>query len=183
MMAITNHRQRLLETGRALTYRYESRWLYLEAQKIDEWDDTPPEEGTSVRAGCEVLRSVGHRRWQPGSLQEPRLVHGVDAYRWATTVDEVRAAIYSNAAVAIGVAWYSSFDHPIQRDKELWIELSADAWVRGGHCTALYRMSDRRQAFRMMNSWGQDYPPVWVPYDVMQRLLNENGEAALITDR
>lgn len=30
---------------------------------------------------------------------------------------------------------------------------------------------------------GHDYPPVWVPYMAVQRLLNEDGEACAVTDR
>lgn len=184
MMSVTNHRQRLLASGRDITFRYESRWLYQQAQGIDEWPETPPEEGTSVRAGCEILRARGHRRVQRLLTDpEPRPENGIGAYRWATTVDEIRSAIWSDAAVAIGVNWYSTFDRPTKRDGELWIGLDANAWVRGGHCVCLYRYSDRREAFRLMNSWGEEYPPVWLPYDVMQRLLDEYGEAVLITDR
>lgn len=189
MQSITNHRQRLLATGRDITYRYESRWLYLEAQLIDEWTETPPEEGTSVRAGCEILRSVGHRRVQRSVAGVPLLEHGISAYRWATTVDEIRAAIYSDLAVAIGVNWYSNFDNPqlisplSGAAPEWWIGGGNLGYVRGGHCVCIYRMSDRRQAFRFMNSWGDSYPPMWIPYTVMERLLDEWGEAALISDR
>lgn len=181
MMSVTNHRQRLLTTGRDVTYRYESRWLYHEAQEIDEW---PGEdyEGTSVRAGCEVLRAQGHRRVQRMTA-EPNPSHGIAAYRWATTVHEIRSAIYSEAAVAIGVNWYSNFDNPTTHDGELWIGRGSLGSIRGGHCVAMYRYSDRREAFRLMNSWGAEYPPVWLPYATMQRLLDESGEAALITDR
>ena len=42
---------------------YAARHLYIEAQKVDEWSDTPPEEGTSVRAAMDVLRKVGHWRY------------------------------------------------------------------------------------------------------------------------
>lgn len=183
MMSITNHYQRLRETGQNLTYRYAARWLYIEAQPIDEWSDTPPGEGTSVRAGCDILRDVGHRRVQRGVTGDPLLAHGISANRWATDVDEIRAAIYAGLAVALGVNWYASMDVPFQRvpGGEHWITVSSG--IRGGHCLASFRMSDRRQAFRLMNSWGGGYPPVWISYTDMQRLLDEQGEAAVITDR
>jgi hypothetical protein len=39
-------------------------------------------------------------------------------------------------------------------------------------------------AVPFLNSWGRDYPhTVWMTADVLQRLLNEDGEAAIITDR
>jgi len=184
MMSVTNHYQRLVTEGRDLTYRYEPRWLYGEAQLVDEWSDTPPEEGTSVNAGCKILKDVGHRRVQNGVAGEPNLASGISAYRWATTVDELRAAIYSGLAVAIGVNWYSDFDQPVYKDSEWWIGQKSNLGsIRGGHCVGLFRMSDRRQAFRFMNSWGDAYPPVWLPYAVMQRLIDENGEAVAITDR
>lgn len=68
--------------------RYDAPWLYREAQRIDEWGDTPPQEGTSVRAGLEVLRTLGHRvvlrnRVSPVTAQE-----GISAYRWSTSVEE-----------------------------------------------------------------------------------------------
>lgn len=184
MMSVTNHLQRLVQTGSDVTYKYASRWLYLQAQLIDEWDDTPPGEGTSVRAGCEILRSTGHRRVQGTFTSAPSLNHGIAAYRWAVDVDEVRAAIYAGLAVSIGVVWYTNFDNPVTFNNELWIGRSPNlGTVRGGHCVCLYRMSDRRQAFRIMNSWGPAYPPVWIPYTVLQRLISEWGEISVITDR
>ena len=183
MMSITNHYQRLQNTGRAITYRYDCFWLYREAQLVDEWDDTPPGEGTSGRASCQILKARGHRRVQNGVSGAENLAHGISAYRWATTVDEVRAAIYSGLAVAIGINWYSNFDDPVIYNKERWIGRSSLGGIRGGHCVCLYRMSDRRQAFMLMNSWGSYYAPVWLPYTVLERLISEYGEVAVITNR
>jgi hypothetical protein len=183
MSSITNHRQRLLATGKSVTYRYASRWLYLEAQLIDEWGETPPEEGTSVRAGCEILRARGHRRVQNGVAGAVNTAHGISAYRWAQTHDEIRAAIYGNLAVAIGVNWYGSFDAPFERDGERWISIAPGSYVRGGHCVCIYRMSDRRQAFGLMNSWNESFPPVWISYSDTDRLIDEWGEAVVVTDR
>lgn len=114
--------------------KYDGFWLYHEAQKIDEW---PGEayDGTSVRAGFEILRTRGPK---PVSGQ-PVLEAGVAAYRWLTTVDEVRAVLASST-------------------------------------------NDARGAVRLVNSWGLAYPHyVWLPYGVLERLLNEAGEAATVT--
>ena len=35
----------------------------------------------------------------------------------------------------------------------------------------------------MKNSWGLEYPQVWLPYDVMDRLIREDGEVAIVTDK
>jgi hypothetical protein len=55
--------------------------------------------------------------------------------------------------------------------------------LRGGHGPCLYGASDRRQAFRLKNSWGRSYPLVWLTYDAMGALLGRDGEAVLVTDR
>jgi len=184
MMSVTNHYQRLVTEGRDLTYRYACRWLYQEAQLVDEWAETPPEEGTSVNASCQILRARGHRRVQNGVTGPENLAHGISAYRWATTIDEMRAAIYAGLAVSIGINWYSAFDDPVIYNNERWVGRTGGlGWVRGGHCVCVYRYSDRRQAFMFMNSWGDAYAPVWVPFDVMKRLIAEEGEAVVITDR
>src|SRR5215216_4461964 len=74
--------------------RYDGRWLYKQAQLIDEWWNTPPEEGTSVRAGLDMLRTVGHVRVRGGRLNStPDSVEGIAANRWATSVDDWLAAL------------------------------------------------------------------------------------------
>lgn len=190
MMAVTNTRQRWRMTGVSQQYRYDPWWLYNEAQLVDEWADTPPAEGTSVNASCKVLKAKGHCRIYRSVTNPADLAEGIEAYRWATTSDEMRAAIFAERAVSIGVNWYSNFDSPVNRNGEYWIGVDTDGKpkrdlgsIRGGHCVGVFRMSDRRQAFRFMNSWGAYYPPAWIPYEVMQRLIDEDGEAAVITDR
>lgn len=70
--------------------RYRALWLYREAQLIDEWDDTPPGEGTSVRAGCDILRDKGH--WTMKGTQ-PYPKNGIVANAWATDWQQVRDAL------------------------------------------------------------------------------------------
>lgn len=43
---------------------------------------------------------------------------------------------------------------------------------------------DARQGVPLLNSWGRAFPHVvWLPYVTLSRLLNENGEATVVTDR
>jgi hypothetical protein len=182
MMGVTNTRQSRME-GKPRQHKYEPRWLYKQAQLVDEWNVTPPQEGTSVRAGCDILRTRGHRRMRYGKVYPEDTAHGISANRWAVNVDEMRSAIFANMAISIGVNWYSNFDSPVLVDGERWVGQSSLGRIRGGHCVCVYRMSDRRGAFKIMNSWGAGYAPIWMPYATMQRLLNEDGEAAVITDR
>ena len=67
---------------------YDAFWLYHEAQKVDE---RPGEnyEGTTVRAGLDILRKRGHRVVTDGVAARPDIAEGIIANRWAHSVDEV----------------------------------------------------------------------------------------------
>jgi hypothetical protein len=132
--------------------RYDAKWLWDLAKSRDHWSDTNPgdDNGTSVDAAMQVLKALGHvpwsstytdATWQQRDTEKPVYGEGVDAYRWATTVDDVRTVLQSS-------------------------------------------LNDSLQAVPFLNSWGRDYPHItWMPYKVLERLLNENGEIALVTDR
>lgn len=194
--AITNRAQ-LVAAGRRTTVRYDPLDVWNRAKVVDEWDYTNPgdQHGTSVRAAYQVVAAEGLRRVRSVRIVDgaPRVFGateldqgaGVAAYRWATDVDEIRTAIAAGLPVAIGVAWFAAFDTPTRRGREYWLPALPNGLgrVRGGHAVTLYGASDRRQAFRLCNSWGRDYPLVWLPYAVMAYLLQRGGEAAVVTDR
>jgi hypothetical protein len=124
--------------------RYDGEWNYKQAQLIDDWEGEDY-SGTSVRAGLEVIQTQGPCRVYSGQKKEPDPVRGISAYRWATSVEMVIAALAH----------------------------------RGNRI-----MMDKYQAIPFLNSWGEHYPQiVWLPYKVLDRLLDESGEAAIITDR
>ena len=198
--AIVNSRQRSIERKLPYSVRYDPMWAWDQSKLADEWSDTNPgdDNGTSVRAFYDVMRTQGHRLIRTDGIvlgpngvpvvkdvsKKPAVEHGVKENRWATTVDEIRTAIANGLAVTIGVTWYANFDTPVLRATHYWIGLSLDLGrIRGGHCACIYGASDTRQAFRMKNSWGKSYPLVWIPYTVMQKLLDDYGEACLVVDR
>lgn len=127
--------------------RYQPRPLYDWAQNNDEFTSTPPEAGTSVRAGLDCARALGlvpAKRGEPhrvkqGEVDRPFLPeHGISANRWATTVEEIFAALGYEGASAIP----------------------------------------------MLNSWGKNYPHVvLIPDEAVGRLLQEDGEFGIVTDR
>jgi hypothetical protein len=181
--------------------KYHAPWLYNEAQLVDEFTDTPPEAGTSLRAGFDVLRTKGHRQVWGSRIREADEKHGIVANRWATTVDEIRAALAGGTPVVLGINWYRQFSSPEQRTRldDMGHEVAAfgilryDYWigniahwgpVDGGHAIAVVGYDDARAAFALCNTWGFSYPfIVWLPYSALLRLLGEEGEAGIITDR
>lgn len=196
--AITNNRQNVLMRMFEPKRRYDPISVWDWAKSIDEWADTNPgdDEGTSVRAGYDTTRLKGLRRVSsmrlvngvptPVDLQPWNTAEGISTNRWAQTVDEIRTAIALNLSVVIGVNWYENFDRPVNKGrfaKQWWIGEGALGNVRGGHALVIYGASDSKQAFKLKNSWGRDYPLVWMPYTTMQRLIGEYGEMALVTDR
>lgn len=131
---------------------YSARWLWDRGKERDQWPETNPgdDNGTSVRAGGEVLASAGHVDWKRSYAKDdfheranyvPDASDGIQRYRWARSVDDVHAVL----------------DNP-----------------RG----------DELGAVAILNSWGRNYPHrAWLPDDVLDRLIREDGEVAIPTDR
>jgi hypothetical protein len=165
---------------------YDARWLWNEAKEIDQWPFTNPgdQNGTSVRASMDVLRTLGHSRIYRGRTYEPATSEGITTNRWATTVDEVRTSIAAGNPVVLGCNWYVNFDAPeLDGGRRHWIGRGDLGRVRAGHAVCIYRASDRMQAVGIVNNWGTRYPLVMMPYETLGRLLDEQGEATLVTDR
>ncbi len=131
---------------------YTARWLWDRGKERDQWDETNPGDnnGTSVRAGGEVLAALGHVLWSEDHADDdytgragyqPDLEAGITAFRWAQSVDEIHAVLGNEQADKLG-------------------------------------------AVPVLNSWGTDYPHrVWLPDDVLDVLIKQEGEAAIPTDR
>lgn len=109
--------------------------VYRAAQLIDEWDDTPPEEGTSVRAGARVM------------LVKETLAE----YLWARTADEVRAWILGKGPVVIGSKWTARM-----RETDAAGYIHPTGPNEGGHCTMLYAVA-RNGDVLGQNSWDDDW--------------------------
>lgn len=179
-MSILNHN----ETADTKWPKYDAHWLYHQAQLVDEYSDTPPADGTSVRAGGDVLRDNGDVRIVAGRDATVSKAEGILSNTWATTVDEVRQCLANGVPVVIGCNWYENFDHPVHKaGNTYWIGDGDLGAVRGGHCVCVYGASDRVQGVKFVNNWGMSYPLSWMPYDTLRRLLGESGEAAVIVDR
>lgn len=131
--------------------KYNARWLWDTAKSMDEWKDTNPgdDNGTSVRAAMDVLRTIGHVEWHPymqGLTWQQRdflkssVGEGISVNKWATNIDDLFSVLQNDIYKKLG-------------------------------------------AIPFLNSWGKDYPrKVWVPCEIWDRLLKEDGEMTLVTD-
>lgn len=94
--------------------RYDARWLWNQAKTIDEWPETNPgdDNGTSVRAACDVLRKTGH----VVANRVPEIVdigQGIAANRWATDVDQILKALGTPSWDHVRVlnSWGAGYPH------------------------------------------------------------------------
>jgi hypothetical protein len=106
---------------------YDGFWLYHEAQKVDEW---PGEdyEGTSVRAGLDILRKRGHCEVDNGITQPEAIGEGIKANRWARSIDDVLTTLGYSGLDYVDVlnSWGRSYPHltrmPAKVLERLWKE-------------------------------------------------------------
>lgn len=121
--------------------RYAGQEIYETARRdFDEWEGENY-DGTSVRAGLDVIRERGPMRVRAGRVTGPYAGDGIERNRWAESVLDIIAAMHSPRYSELG-----------------------------------------RLPF--VNSWGKSYPHVtWMPLDTLDRLLREDGECAVVTDR
>lgn len=145
--------------------------IYWPAQQLDEWAGgaypgaAPQYEGTSVLAGAKVVAGLG----------------AMAEYRWAFSLHELAMGVGYRGPAVLGVNWYEGMFRP---------DSAGHVWpsgaVAGGHAILCRAVSVRHRTFTLRNSWG----PGWgqggdclVTWDVMERLLGEQGEACIPVGR
>lgn len=111
--------------------------IYDEARRIDEWaDNDDVDEGTSVRAGLNVLR-------RHGLIQE---------FYWAESADEALEYLLKFGPLVFGTAWTEGMFYP-----------SSDGIIRptgrtsGGHAWFGYAGQWQDRFLTGMSSWGPDF--------------------------
>lgn len=138
-------------------------WLYDKAQAVDEWADTPPEGGTSVRAGAKALASLG----------------AIKSYHWAAGIDDVVTAVLTEGPVVMGTTWWNSMFWP---DSKGQLVVDPESGVAGGHAWVIDGVNTVSKQFRMKNSWGTawgDKGFATLAYTDFNRLWNDGAEACI----
>ena len=103
---------------------YQPRWLWDEAKKIDEWEETNPGDnnGTSVKAAMDVLRVQGHKLRGKENIV---LDAGISANRWATNVDDLFSVLQNKnykqrGAIPFHNSWGNSYPRKVWMPCETW---------------------------------------------------------------
>lgn len=165
---------------------YNPLWLYYRGTLIDFDNSTSPETdvGGYIWAVMEVLRTMGHVLVKrDGTDWSPRKEEGIQSYYWCTSIDEMRTAISLDRPIVFGINWREEFMRPIRKSTGYWIGTRSSLGATlGGHAICCYGARDSLQAFKLVNTWGIEYPPTWISYSTIERLMNEYGESCVAMD-
>jgi hypothetical protein len=126
--------------------------------RCKEVDGMPNEDGTNARAACDV--------------------------------DDIRAVFArpKPQPVLIGIEWLEAWFHPAQAHGDWFLQPPASGGgSAGGHEIGIWACSDKRQAFGLSNTWGDDWTGnhddlVYLPYATMAWLFGAQGDACVIKD-
>lgn len=140
-----------------------ARELYLEARIIDEFDDNKVPEGTSVRAGLNVLKNHDL----------------IESYWWAPDVDNMLRYLSNLGPMVAGTNWYAY-------DTDLDGRVRFSGSPVGGHAYLItgYDLSSR--VFFMVNSWGLSFGHAgegYITFDDFARQLRIGGVVAGVREK
>lgn len=139
--------------------------LYNQAKTLDEFSGTNY-DGTSVRAGAKALTKQGR----------------LSGYEWAFDALTARNYVLSRGPLIFGINWYNDMFAP---KKDGTLSVTGD--VAGGHAILCGGYSVERNAFRLINSWGDDWGQsgrAWLGFADADRLIQaEDGECCSAVER
>lgn len=155
----------LAEALRSLLDQSYAVQLYSDATKIDPWQGSwPPDDtGSDGLSIAKVLKSRG-------------LISG---YLHTFTFEDMQAALQTSP-VLLGINWYNRFFSP---DAQGVISTGSGDYVAGGHEIIVDEIDMENQRFGATNSWGSGWGVngrFYIPFDLMRRLLSENGDVVVL---
>ncbi len=149
--------------------------VYDLAQELDEFADTPPGDGTSVRGGAKALTQLGY----------------LNGYAFAESVEEIANAIWSGATpVVMGTSWLEGMDDTEKFAGHDFIRATGEEL--GGHAYLAYGVDRNvscpdgtKGAVRLQNSWGVQWGNnggMWISLGDLATLLHSDGEACIAAE-
>lgn len=156
------------------------------------------DENKDVKGIAEILKQYGTTSWnefpfEDDSINCPAITEALikkaaknkiagylrlDSKQY-NNVQELKAWIYGGYPLWFGCAIDEGFDDP--EDKEIIADtLGASG---GGHAMTIVGYDDSKNAFKLVNSWGDKWKNdgyAWIDYQYLIRLLNNDGEEATI---
>lgn len=152
------------------------------------------DEGACVGFGCSRMMSqLNRRRYDARWLWD--MAKSVDPWPETNPGDDEGTSVHAGLDVLRGrghVPWSSTYTGRTWQDRDAEEPVFAEGVTANRWATSVDQiravlqspLNDRLQAVPFLNSWGRNYPHVtWMPYAVLERLLGEDGEATLVTDR
>ncbi len=113
--------------------RYDPTWVWNEAKKIDEWEETNPgdDNGTSVRAAMDVIRTQGLKLARSEYSLDKSLPEGISANRWTVNVDELlefldNAEYKERGAIPFHNSWGKDYPKKVWMPCETWQRLMGE---------------------------------------------------------
>ncbi|HKT01661.1 MAG TPA: hypothetical protein VJT31_19220 [Rugosimonospora sp.] len=157
----------LYQPGRDLSEK-DAVELYAEATRLDRFPGVyPPDDtGSSGLAVAKAAKREGY----------------ISAYRHAFGLQQALGALVVGPVIT-GVKWYSSFDQPLATGE---VQITADAFVRGGHEFEVNGIDVENRRVWCVQSWGPTWGGLgdgtfWMSWDTWDKLLQEQGDVVQLT--
>ena len=169
-----------------LAKKYNGIELYKQCRRIMGANPNDLNGGASMPSVGKALRDWGHMLVLGNANQPVSKDEGIEGYYWGTSAADARLAISQGKPAHFGIYWYQAFQSPKLINGEYWIGWQSPAsWgkIMGGHGIGMIEWSDSRNAGKLKNSWGPNYPEVWISASAINELLKVKGELMVCNDR
>lgn len=146
--------------------------LFYAAQKVDIAEGRNFGDGATVIAGAKAAKNLGY----------------MESYTWATTIDDLLAALVGHGPAVLGVNWREFMFNPTRQGL-----LDISGQVAGGHCITAFGFIPKMRfglkrfdVIPLVQSWGTEFGRRGIAYlkvEDAEALLKDDGEACVPVHR